>query len=85
MVGGAPITYEDAMSVGADGYGPDASQSVRLAKRLMVDMGYEIDRDGAAGVIQAGISDARRGRRGRKPDEKGRREAHPSLNRTMIR
>ena len=49
MVGGAPITYEYAMSVGADGYGPDASQSVRLAKRLMVDMGYEIDLDGAAG------------------------------------
>jgi len=34
------------MSVGADGFGPDASQSVRLAKQLMVDMGYEIDQDG---------------------------------------
>ena len=33
------------MSVGADGFGPDASQSVKLAKRLMVDMGYEIDQD----------------------------------------
>ncbi len=50
MVGGAPITLEYAMSVGADGFGPDASQSVKLAKRLMVDMGYEIDQfdDGAA-------------------------------------
>ncbi len=45
MVGGAPITSEYAMSVGADGYGPDASQSVRLAKRLMVEMGYDIDLD----------------------------------------
>ena len=43
MVGGAPITQEYAMSVGADGFGPDASQSVRLAKRLMVDMGYDVD------------------------------------------
>ncbi len=46
MVGGAPITLEYAMSVGADGFGPDASQSVKLAKRLMVDMGYEVDQDG---------------------------------------
>ena len=46
MVGGAPITMEYAMSVGADGFGPDASQSVRLAKRLMVDMGYDVDLDG---------------------------------------
>ena len=46
MVGGAPITYEYAMSVGADGFGPDASQSVKLAKQLMVDMGYEIDQEG---------------------------------------
>jgi len=46
MVGGAPITREYAMSVGADGYGPDASQSVRLAKQLMSDMGYDIDLEG---------------------------------------
>lgn len=49
MVGGAPITLEYAMSVGADGFGPDASQSVKLAKRLMADMGYEIDQDGDGG------------------------------------
>lgn len=46
MVGGAPITKEYALGVGADGFGPDASQSVRLAKQLMIDMGYEIDFDG---------------------------------------
>ena len=46
MVGGAPITREYAMSVGADGYGPDASQSVRLATQLMSDMGYDVDLDG---------------------------------------
>lgn len=46
IVGGAPITREYAMSVGADGYGPDASQSVRLARQLMADMRYDVDLDG---------------------------------------
>jgi 5-methyltetrahydrofolate--homocysteine methyltransferase len=42
MVGGAPVTQEYADSVGADGYAPDASAAVRLAKRLMVEMGYDV-------------------------------------------
>lgn len=42
MVGGAPVTPEYADSVGADGFAPDASATVRLAKQLMVDMGYDV-------------------------------------------
>ena len=42
MVGGAPVTQEYADSVGADGFAPDASAAVRLAKQLMVDMGYDV-------------------------------------------
>jgi len=42
MVGGAPVTQEYADHVGADGYAPDANQTVRLAKRFMVEMGYDI-------------------------------------------
>ncbi|MBN1311796.1 MAG: corrinoid protein [Anaerolineae bacterium] len=35
IVGGAPITEEYAKEIGADGYAPDASRTVRLAKSLM--------------------------------------------------
>ena len=35
MVGGAPLTAEFAREIGADGYGPDASSAVRLAKSLL--------------------------------------------------
>ena len=35
LVGGAPVTQEYADSVGADGYAPDASSTVRLTKRLL--------------------------------------------------
>ena len=35
MVGGAPVTQEYADAIGADGYAPDASAAVRLARRLM--------------------------------------------------
>jgi methylmalonyl-CoA mutase cobalamin-binding domain/chain len=35
MVGGAPVTQEYADAVGADGYASDASQAVKLAKRLI--------------------------------------------------
>lgn len=45
MVGGAPVTEEYAVHVGADGYGADASNSVQLAKNLMIEMGYDIDQD----------------------------------------
>ena len=45
MVGGAPVTQEFADQVGADGYAKDASSCVRLAKRLMFDMGYDVDLD----------------------------------------
>ncbi len=36
MVGGAPVTQDYADLCGADGYAPDASSAVRLAKRLML-------------------------------------------------
>ncbi|HEC23871.1 MAG TPA: cobalamin-binding protein [Chloroflexi bacterium] len=35
MVGGAPVTESFAQQIGADGYAPDASQAVRLAKSLV--------------------------------------------------
>ena len=35
LVGGAPVTQEYADTVGADGYAPDASSTVRLTKRLL--------------------------------------------------
>lgn len=46
MVGGAPVTQEFAEQVGADGYAKDASSCVRLAKRLLVEMGYEVEMGG---------------------------------------
>lgn len=36
IIGGAPVTEEYARSIGADGYAPDASRAVALAKSLMV-------------------------------------------------
>ena len=35
MVGGAPVTDSFAEQIGADGYGPDASAAVALARRLL--------------------------------------------------
>ncbi len=35
MIGGAPVTQSYATEVGADGYAPDASQAVALAKSLI--------------------------------------------------
>ena len=35
MVGGAPVTSAFAQDVGADGYAPDASNAVALARRLI--------------------------------------------------
>ena len=35
LVGGAPVTQEYCDTVGADGFAPDASATVRLTKRLM--------------------------------------------------
>jgi 5-methyltetrahydrofolate--homocysteine methyltransferase len=35
IVGGAPLTEEYAQSIGADGYAPDASRAVKLAKSLL--------------------------------------------------
>ncbi len=35
MVGGAPLTDGYAKEVGADGYAPDASRAVKLAKSLI--------------------------------------------------
>jgi hypothetical protein len=58
MVGGAPVTQEYADSVGADGFAPDASSAVRLAKKLMVEMGYDVsmggdDSEGASALATA--------------------------------
>ena len=35
MIGGAPVTESFAKQIGADGYSPDASSAVRLAKSLV--------------------------------------------------
>jgi len=35
MIGGAPVTTEYSNQIGADGFAPDASQAVSLAKSLM--------------------------------------------------
>ena len=35
MVGGAPVTEAFASQIGADGYGPDASAAVRVARKLI--------------------------------------------------
>ena len=35
LVGGAPLTDQFAKEIGADGYAPDASQAVTLAKKLI--------------------------------------------------
>ena len=35
IIGGAPITAEFAEQIGADGFAPDASQAVTLAKSLV--------------------------------------------------
>lgn len=35
MVGGAPVTEEFSLSIGADGYAPDAASAVRKAKQLL--------------------------------------------------
>jgi 5-methyltetrahydrofolate--homocysteine methyltransferase len=34
IVGGAPLTEDFARQIGADGYAPDASRAVALAKKL---------------------------------------------------
>jgi 5-methyltetrahydrofolate--homocysteine methyltransferase len=36
MIGGAPVTEAYAMQIGADGYAPDASRAVSLAKLFVV-------------------------------------------------
>jgi 5-methyltetrahydrofolate--homocysteine methyltransferase len=35
MIGGAPVTSRFAQDIGADGYAPDASSAVALARRLV--------------------------------------------------
>jgi len=35
MIGGAPVTEQYAHEIGADGYAPDASRAVNLAKSLI--------------------------------------------------
>jgi 5-methyltetrahydrofolate--homocysteine methyltransferase len=37
IIGGAPITQAFADSIGADGYGRDATTAVALARRLLGD------------------------------------------------
>jgi 5-methyltetrahydrofolate--homocysteine methyltransferase len=43
IIGGAPITEEYARQIGADGYAPDASRAVVLAKSLMATSRIEIN------------------------------------------
>lgn len=38
MVGGAPVTPDYAVEAGADGYGENAAEAVKTAKRLMQEM-----------------------------------------------
>jgi 5-methyltetrahydrofolate--homocysteine methyltransferase len=45
MAGGAPVTPEYAMKAGADGYAKDASEIVRVAKRLI-----GVDPDAGSGI-----------------------------------
>ena len=35
IIGGAPVTAEFAVSIGADGYAPDAASAVKVATRLV--------------------------------------------------
>jgi 5-methyltetrahydrofolate--homocysteine methyltransferase len=35
IVGGGPVTLEFAEEIGADGYGADANQAVKLAKKIL--------------------------------------------------
>lgn len=42
IVGGAPVTQEYADKMGADGYAADASSTVRLAKKFLTEMGYDV-------------------------------------------
>ena len=58
MVGGAPVTQEYADSVGADGFATDASAAVRLAKKLMVDMGYDVSMGGGDGEGASALATA---------------------------
>lgn len=58
MVGGAPVTQEYADSVGADGFAPDASAAVRLAKQLMIDMGYDVSMAGDDGEGPSALASA---------------------------
>jgi 5-methyltetrahydrofolate--homocysteine methyltransferase len=37
MVGGAPLTPEFAMQIGADAYAPDAASAVDIAKQTVAD------------------------------------------------
>jgi corrinoid protein of di/trimethylamine methyltransferase len=48
MVGGAPVNQAYCDKVGADGYAPDASSTVRLAKKLLQDLGYDANAGGEA-------------------------------------
>jgi methanogenic corrinoid protein MtbC1 len=58
MVGGAPVTKEYADRAGADGYAPDASSAVRLAKSLMADLGYDVSGGAEASKQTAAAVDA---------------------------
>jgi 5-methyltetrahydrofolate--homocysteine methyltransferase len=43
MVGGAPVTEMYAQQIGADGFAPDASRAVRIAKLLIQNDGAQND------------------------------------------
>ena len=56
IVGGAPVTQEYAEKSGADGFAADANAAVRLAKKLLQDMGYDVSM-GSENANEAGASD----------------------------
>jgi 5-methyltetrahydrofolate--homocysteine methyltransferase len=62
MVGGAPVTEEYAQKSGADGFAADANATVRLAKKLLQDMGHDVsmgdqdpDSDSASTALAAAV------------------------------
>lgn len=57
MVGGAPVTAEYAKKMGADAFAPDASATVREAKRLMAELGYDTFGNEPPKEIAAAVSE----------------------------
>ncbi len=57
MAGGAPVTAEYAKKMGADAYAPDASSTVREAKRLMKELGYDLGEAEAPAALTRAVAE----------------------------